>query len=276
MKIGIIGTGNMGSILLESFLVSEAVKPSQLYITNRTIEKAERFQKTYPTIQVTANAREVVDQADYIFICVKPLEIYPLLQEINNHLSKDQCIISITSPISVEELESVVDCSVARVIPSINNRALSGTSLLTFGNQISDSQQQTIKSLMEKISTPVEIEENITRIASDITSCAPAFFTYLVRRFINAAVEETEITEEEATLLASKMIVGMGNLIEKEIFTLPTLQEKVCVKGGVTGEGIKVLEQEVGDLFHNLIKSTHAKYYEDRDKVGQQFESYTK
>lgn len=40
MKIGFIGTGNMGTILIESFIESKAADPSNITITNRTIEKA--------------------------------------------------------------------------------------------------------------------------------------------------------------------------------------------------------------------------------------------
>ena len=122
---------------------------------------------------------------------------------------------------------------------------------------------------------PLVIEEDITRVSSDIASCGPAFFSYLLQCFINAAVDKTNITHEEATTLVSEMVVGMGKLLEKGIFTLPTLQEKVCVKGGVTGEGIRVLEEHVGDMFHKLIERTHEKFDEDLKCVDQQFNKHT-
>lgn len=275
MKIGVIGTGNMGTIVTEALIASSSVTPSQLTITNRTIKKAEALQNEYPGIEVVRSAEDVIKNSQYIFICVKPLDIHPLLETLKHLFTKDKCLISITSPISVEQLESMVDCSVVRAIPSINNRALSGASLLTFGKNCLDEHKNMIDSMMKKISTPLEIEENVTRIASDIVSCGPAFFSFLLQKFIDAAVEETKISHEQATILASNMLVGMGQLIQKEIYTLPTLQEKVCVKGGITGEGIKSLENDVGEMFNNLIKSTHAKYYEDIDKIGHQFKSYT-
>jgi competence protein ComER len=52
---------------------------------------------------------------------------------------------------------------------------------------------------------------------------------------------------------------------------LPTLQEKVCVKGGITGEGIKVLEAELGDVFEHLFQATHRKFEEDLALILQQF-----
>ncbi|MDF0728559.1 late competence protein ComER [Cytobacillus sp. S13-E01] len=272
MNIGIIGTGNMGKILIEAFIESVAVPPSKLTVTNRTIAKAEKVVERFPDVKVVETSQEVVNSSDLIFICVKPLEILPLLQQLHSELTNSKCIVSITSPISVNQLESIVDCQVARVVPSITNRALSGISLLTIGESCNQTFRSYIENLFNNISTTVHIEDNITRVASDIVSCGPAFFSYLLQRFVDAAVSETQISKEQATVLASGMIIGMGKLLEKEIFTLPTLQEKVSVKGGVTGEGIKVLEAEVGEMFEHLIHKTHDKHYQDIDEVRKQFE----
>ncbi|HEX7063858.1 MAG TPA: late competence protein ComER [Bacillales bacterium] len=272
MKIGVIGTGNMGSVLIQAFIESRAVAPSNLLITNRTKQKADKFKEEFPELHVADHAIHVAEAADIIFVCVKPLDIYPLLEQISESLSEDKLLVSITSPVSVEELESVSNCSVARAIPSITNRALAGVSLITFGNSCGQKQKGYLLTLMEQISRPYEIEENITRVASDIVSCGPAFFCYLTQRFIRAAAEQTEISHEEATAFASEMLIGLGKLQEKGIYTLPELQEKVHVKGGVTGEGLSVLEAKVGDMFEDLFSRTHAKYADDRKKVRNQFE----
>lgn len=271
MKIGFIGTGNMGRILIEAFIEAKVTSPSSIYITNRTIGKAKAIQEEYPNVNLCRTVEGLISEVDYLFVCVKPLDIHPLLIKLKSQLSKEQCIISITSPLSVEQIESIVPCQVARVIPSITNRALSGVSLITVGQSCTEKTQHDIEKMLQKISTPVYIQNNVTRVASDIVSCGPAFFSFLLQRFIDAAVRETEINEEQATKLASEMLIGMGNLLEKGHYTLPTLQEKVCVKGGVTGEGIKVLEKEIGTLFIHLFQSTHSKYFEDIEEVKEQF-----
>jgi len=271
MKIGIIGTGNMGKILIEAFIEAGAVPPENMTITNRTLKKAYSIQSLYENIVVKETAEEVAKASDIIFLAVKPLDIHPLLLKIDHLLTKDKCVISITSPVSVKQLQSLVSCQVARIIPSITNRALSGVTLMTFGDDLNQEYQDYLTEICAKISKPIIISENVTRVASDIVSCGPAFFSYLLQRFIDGAVSETEITKEQATALASEMIVGMGKLLEKNLYTLPTLQAKVCVKGGVTGEGIKVLENELGDVFHHLIQKTHEKFDEDLCEVKKQF-----
>ncbi|WP_226036962.1 late competence protein ComER [Aquibacillus saliphilus] len=270
MKWGVIGTGNMGEILIDSWMSSHVIEENNLYITNRTINKAYSIKERYPSVHVCEDVYHLVEKVDIIYICVKPLEIHPLLVGLYGSLRKDQCIVSITSPYSVARLESLVPCQVARMIPSITNRALSGVTLASFGEQITKEMKAYLLQSSRIYSTPKIIEDNITRMASDIVSCGPAFFGYLAEQFIEAATYETDINKKMATNLTEKMFIGFGKLLEDGHYTLPELIEKVCVKGGVTGEGIKAMDQDIGELFHNLIQATHAKYQEDIDKVNNQ------
>ena len=132
MKIGVIGTGNMGTILIEAWLETKTLKPSDLIITNRTLSKALALQKKYDGIEVTNTAAELAKLADVIFVCVKPLQIHSLLQVLKPYINKDHLLVSITSPLSVSQLENELCCSCARFIPSITNRACSGVSLLSY------------------------------------------------------------------------------------------------------------------------------------------------
>ncbi|MCT2537627.1 late competence protein ComER [Aquibacillus koreensis] len=270
MKWGVIGTGNMGEILIDSWMTSHVVKQEDLHITNRTINKAYAIQDRYPNVHVCETAEKVVKEADILYICVKPLEIHSLLTDLYPYLSEDQCIVSITSPFSVERLESLVPCQVARMIPSITNRAKSGVTLATFGSRITKEMEGYLLQSANLYSTPQLIEDNITRIASDIVSCGPAFFGYLAEQYILAATEETNVSKELASDLTEKMFIGFGKLLEDGHYSLPELIDKVCVKGGVTGEGIRAIDANLGELFHSLIEATHDKFKEDVEKISHQ------
>lgn len=271
MDVGIIGTGNMGRILTEALVDGKAVSPSSIMITNRTISKAFSIKQQYPEIRITKDIEKIGKVCNLIFICVKPHDVYPVTKRLQPYLTKEKCVISITSPINVEQLESVLPCSVARVIPSITNRALAGVTLVSFGQKCTHVWKESIIELFNHISTPVEISEDITRVASDIVSCGPAFFSYLTQRFIQAAVHETKIDQDKATILASEMLIGLGELLRQGHYTLPTLQKKVCVKGGITGEGIKVLENELGDVFEHVFQATHLKFEDDIAELRNQY-----
>ncbi|WP_170007737.1 late competence protein ComER [Bacillus fonticola] len=275
MHVGVIGTGNMGRILIEAMVESEAVSQASVSIHNRTRSKAENLQQQYPSLTVVDSPEALAERCNLLFLCVKPKDMHALLEKIRPVLTKEQCIVSITSPISVEQLSQMSPCSTARMIPSITNRALAGVSLFTFSKTCTKEWRQMLWTFAEQFSTPLEIDQSITRVASDIISCGPAFYAYMTRRFVQGATKETMIQEETATKLAGEMLIGLGELLKQGHYTLPTLQEKVCVKGGVTGEGIRVLEEELGDVFRHLFLATHEKFDEDVELVNRQFQQST-
>ncbi len=273
MKIGLIGTGNMGTILLEALITGGAVSPSDFIVTNRTKSKADRLKHKYRDITVENSADEVIRQSDIIFICVKPLDIISLTKEKAELFSREKCLVSITSPIQVPWLEEMVDASCARIIPSITNRAHAGVSLFTFGDSCENHWKDKLWGMFSKVSVPLEIHEDIIRVSSDIVSCGPAFISFLTRSLIEAAATETKIDEGTATMLAENMLIGLGELLKQKHYTLPALQEKVCVKGGITGEGIAVMEQEKGEMFEKLFRATHKKFADEAFHIQNKFNS---
>ncbi|WP_206514560.1 late competence protein ComER [Brevibacillus marinus] len=269
MQVGFIGTGSMGSILIESFLAANALLPEHLIIHNRTLAKAIRLAEKHPGIAVAQSNAEVASKSDWLFVCVKPLEYQQAINQFANQLTQRQMLVTITSPIQLAELEAAVPCPVMRAVPSITNAARSGLTLLEFGSRVTDEQKQTAYALFSQISQPVEIQERFLRISSDISSCGPAFLSYLLQQMIAEAEEETGIPREAATYLTTQMIIGFADLLRQEEFTLPALQERVCVPGGVTGEGLSVLKDTIPGVFREVFRRTHAKFAEDREQVSR-------
>ncbi|SER18497.1 competence protein ComER [Gracilibacillus ureilyticus] len=275
MKWGIIGTGNMGQVLTHAFVQSQLLNQNDLHITNRTIDKALQLRETYPNIHVEESVESLIDAVDTIFVCVKPNQMIPLFNEIKHIVTDQQLVVSITSALSVEEIESLVNCNVARMIPSITNQSLAGVSLVTFSDRVDITRKELFLKRCKSFSEPVEIEENIVRIASDIVSCGPAFFAYLAQKFIHAASESTEITQEKATILMEKMFEGFGTLLADKHFSLEELIDKVCVTGGITGVGISSLEKNGDDLFTHLIRETHHKFDEEKKNIAKEINHFT-
>ncbi|MCL1630438.1 late competence protein ComER [Sporolactobacillus sp. CPB3-1] len=271
MRIGVIGTGNMGSLLVGALIRSRAVKPKFISVMNRTKEKALILKRKYHHLSVLTSPNEVLQHSDLVFICVKPDQFFPLLDSLRGAWHPSQVAISITSPISVRQLEQLIPCQVARVIPSIVNQSLAGSTLVTFGTEITDIQKSKLWALLSHFSHPIEIDEETIRAASDLASCGPAFLTFLLRKMIDGAVSTTPITQAQATQLTTEMISGLGKLLADGTYTLGELQKKVTVKGGITGIGIEVLEQENHDTFQKLFTETQKKFEEDRKQIDTAF-----
>lgn len=264
MQLGFIGTGSMGSILIEAFLAEQALLPSQIVVYNRTPSKAQRLAELHPGLRVASDNADVVRQSDIILICVKPADYRQAWDQFGHVVTPDKILVTITSPISLAEMEALTDAPVARAVPSITNAASSGLTLLEFGTKILEEHRKTLLRLFSFISHPVEIQEKFLRISSDISSCGPAFLSFVLQQMIRAAHEETGISIEAASFLTEQMVIGFAELLKQGQYTLPELQRRVCVPGGITGEGLQALEQGIPGLFNQVFRRTHAKFEEDR------------
>lgn len=271
MNLGFIGTGSMGSILIEALLQSGAVQPAEITAVNRTKSKAEGLARKYPGLGVADNIVEAAADSDIIFICVKPLEFPNVLPELQKVLTPQQIVVSITSPVLIHVLEDQLPCKVAKVIPSITNYERSGASLCMYGRRMAAADQELLETLLMNISAPLRIDEEYTRVTSDLSSCGPAFLAFFIERFVDAAVEETGIPKAEATRLASEMVLGTGKLLTTGGFTPESLKQRVSVPGGITAEALRMMDAELDGVFNQLIRTTHAKYEEDLEKVEAAF-----
>ncbi|GGI43590.1 pyrroline-5-carboxylate reductase [Paenibacillus marchantiophytorum] len=271
MKAGFIGTGSMGSILIEAFIHSGAFNPEQIIAGNRTIHKVEMLAERYPGLQVARSNKEVVQESDLIFLCVKPSEFKKVIDEIKEDVLPSQFVVSITSPVLIKHLEGLLPAKISKVIPSITNYVLSGATLCIHGNRMQPEDKEWLENLFAHISSPISVSENYTRISSDLSSCGPAFLANFLQSFIDAAVEATGISNEEATLLASEMTLGTGKLLTTGGFNPISLQKRVSVPGGITEEGLRILEEELAGVFSRVIIATHAKYEEDLEKAEHRF-----
>lgn len=269
MNVGFIGTGSMGGVLIHALIKSNALKPEQILITNRTIEKAELLVDMYPGVQLSQSAHEVAVHCDILFLCVKPLEYRTLLDLIAPCIRPDQIIVSITSPVLIRHLEAKLPCKIAKIIPSITNFERSGATLCMYGSLMSDKDKELLESLLYHISAPVRIDERHARVTSDISSIGPAFMAFFVEQLVHAAVEVTGISRKEANRLAGEMLLGTGLLLTSGGFSPETLQQRVSVPGGITAKALQLLQRRTDGVFLDVIKATHDKYNEDLDKVDE-------
>ncbi|MBB6448808.1 competence protein ComER [Geomicrobium halophilum] len=270
MNIGIIGTGNMGTMLAETLITSGAAPEEQLWITNRNLQKAENLRQQYTGVKVTANVTRLAHECELIFICVRPPQFPDILQTIRPFLGKEDIVVSITSPVTLQQLEDSVSCKVVRAVPSITNRSHAGSTLLTYGNKWTVKDKEWFENWLGQFSTPHIVSEEAIRVSSDIVCCGPAFFGYLLDEMTKSAERKTELTKEEAERFAEEMIIGMASLFSQQLYSLKTLQEKVRVPGGVTGVGLDVLESTEG-VFDELFTATHEKFEEDQQKLQELF-----
>jgi pyrroline-5-carboxylate reductase len=265
VHLGFIGTGHMGSMLIRKFIETGVATPGEIIASNRTREKAELLARDFG-FQLGGN-REVAAQSDVIFSCVKPLDVVGVLRELQDELTPDKLLISVTVDFDLKKIASISRARATRVIPSIGSESLKGVSLVVFGENTKDSDRALILRLFRAIGHPIEVEEKDLEALADLTSSAPAYISAIMRELVLAATRKG-IDADLAERLAKETLAGTSELLAKEGFD--GLITRVATKDGITEEGVKAIQKHAPAMFDELFVATKAKHELVRKKVDAQ------
>ncbi|MCL6452146.1 MAG: NAD(P)-binding domain-containing protein [Alicyclobacillus sp.] len=253
MRIGVIGTGNMGGMLARAFAATTA--DAELHVYNRTVQKAMEVADGYPNILVARDAMGCVREADIVFVCTKAGDGDGLIREIGPQMTPQQTLVTTISSIPAAVLEEQTSASVAKVIPSIVQTVQSGVLLFVPGPSMGPEAKERLYRLLSAIGQPWPVAESQLRVCSDLTSCGPAFIAELMTLWAVAAAGTGGIDVDQATSLLAHTLVGVAELLRAgHEFT--DIVQQVAVPGGVTEAGLAQLRAEGPILFDHLHATT--------------------
>jgi competence protein ComER len=259
-RYGFIGTGSMGSMLVRKFIGTGLVAPTDITASSKTGISARALAKKTGITAVPSNST-VAGNADVLFVCVKPLEVRGVLEEIRGVLKPGTMLISIAGCVSLAHLEdwagSTVRC--ARIIPSVTAEQNAGISLVAWSRGVKTEDKTLVLSLLNAIGKAVETEEMNFNLYADLTSSAPGLFAAIMKEYAGAAVRAGTIQPELAEYLIRETMIGTARLLANEQKNFDDVIGRVATKGGTTAEGVKILHARLPEVLDELLKTTFAK-----------------
>ncbi|HHX51818.1 MAG TPA: NAD(P)-binding domain-containing protein [Clostridia bacterium] len=270
-KIGIIGTGSLGGMLIRAFTGKGAWPKDKILVFNRTPAKAEKYQEDLPGLRLAASPQEVVDQCRWVFLCVKPGDLKDLLAEIGTVFGEDRIIISTLLSPSLKELDRLLQGKIVRVYPSVTQSVGHGVNLVCFGSRLSRADREELLGLINLIGKTFVVPEEHIRPYGDITSCGPAFMSYMVYSLVEEAVEQG-VDEKKAEEMALETMLGTALLLREE-GSFAGLISRVATPGGCTAEGIRVLQAGLPPVIREVFRVTWEKEQSLNQRITRELES---
>lgn len=98
-KLGLIGTGIIGSALVTGFC--ESGEEVSILVSPRTREKAEKLRERYPDqVRIASDNQQVVEESQWIFLAVLPQQALGVLEEL--HFTPEKKLISLVPSLDME------------------------------------------------------------------------------------------------------------------------------------------------------------------------------
>jgi pyrroline-5-carboxylate reductase len=268
-RYGFIGTGSMGSMLVRRFVATAGVAPDAISASSKTMVSARALAGTTGITAAPSN-RAVAENADLLFICVKPLVVRSVLAEIHDSIRPGTVLVSIVGCVSLEQLEEWAGDRVrcVRIIPSVTAEQDAGISLVAWGGRVRPEDKTLVLGLLNRISRAVECNEKDFDLCTDLTSCGPALIVSMVQEFSRATARTGTIPPDMADFLARETLIGTAKILAAEPISFDEIIARVATKGGTTEEGVKVLRAEMPGVMAGMLRCMDAKRQLTSDKVA--------
>lgn len=240
MKIGIIGTGNMGGALMDAFALD---KSNQMYAYNPGREKLEAVCARTGATPV-GSAREAVFGCDLVLLAVKPVIMPEVLKEIRDAVEAHQIIVSVAVGLSVASYEAVLGDGkqIVRAMPNTPAAVQEGLTAFTFGDAVTPESQKKVLALFSLAGRTAVLPERLMNSVSALTGSSPAFVYMFIEAMADAGVY-AGIPRAQAIEMAAQAVLGSAKMVLESGKHPGILKDEVCSPGGTTIRGVAALEQ---------------------------------
>lgn len=264
MKIGFIGTGNMGGALATA--AAAAVGGDALRLCDKNTEKAAELATKLGARAVEASA--LLQECDYVFLGVKPQVLEATLQPLCGALRPSQVLITMAAGVSIEAVAAMTGrlCPIIRIMPNTPVAVGQGMVLYTADKTVSEEQEAAFCQLLSAAGKLCKIPENLIDAGSAVSGCGPAFAYLFIEALADGGVE-CGLPRQQALELAAQTVSGAARMVLETGRHPGELKDAVCSPGGTTIAGVHALE--AGGLRSVTMDAVTAAYARTLELAGK-------
>jgi pyrroline-5-carboxylate reductase len=92
----------------------------------------------------------------------------------------------------------------SKVIPSLSSEGDEGISLMAHNLQVTSEDAEFVEKIFKALGEVKIVNEEEFGLATDLTSCSPAFISFIMMKFVESARKQGTFTQEEAEEMVVK------------------------------------------------------------------------
>ena len=232
-KLGIFGTGVMGTAILSRIVAEKKLAPSQIALYDIDQEKLKTFDAGY---FLCSNPQQIADTCEVILFSVKPQHFRSITNNVS--FSEKNTILTIMAGVSTDALLSATGHTnqIIRVMPNTPCKLGKGVLGVYFRNTTAET-KNTVNDWLSSCGEVVEIEENYFDAVTSVSGSGPAYVYMFIDAMIRGGMEGG-LTFEQSKKLTLQTMIGTAEMVKISTEPIPDLIEKVCSKGGTTIEAV--------------------------------------
>lgn len=261
IKVGFIGAGNMGYAIMKGISAAEGID-AELYAYDSYEPALDRAAEV--GAHKCADGADVVKNAKYVFLAVKPQQLDEVLDVIAGAVTPETVIVSICAGITDEYIASktIAGAKVVLVMPNTPLLLGEGATALSRADSVTDEEFAAVCGIFGECGVYAVIPKDKMKEIIAINGSSPAFIYLYAQSFIKYA-ESVGISAKVATELFAKSLIGSAKMITDSGNSIDKLIEMVSSKGGTTIAGLEQLRAGgLDEAVQNCCKACTKRAYE--------------
>ena len=252
-KLAFIGAGNMSSSIIRGLVKSGKAAPSMIFATDIDNKKLDTLRDELG-IQITENNLEAIEDADYIFLCVKPDKMPSVCHELRNHVQQSSVLVSIAAGITQDDLKRFLgaDKRIIRIMPNLPISVGEGMCMICENERIEKAHIDVVKDMLLSLGECIVMDEKYINAFVALAGSSPTFIFMIIEAMADGGVM-MGIPRDKAYTIASQAVLGSAKMVLDTKQHPGELKDMVCSPSGTTIEAVAALE-ETG-LRHSLINA---------------------
>ena len=237
-RILFIGAGNMANAIASGLSKANIVDNKNIILYDKNAEQYSKFNSEF---SIAKDIYSGVENADYIFLSVKPQNIKDVLAEITNDI-KNKVFISICAGITIASIEAALgEVNLIRAMPNTPLLIGQGVTALCKNDKTSDDDFNFVKNIFNSCGIVTEIDENDINALTAITSSSPAYVYLFIKSMLDGA-KNLNFNYDNTLELICKTFIGSANMVLASEKSLDEQIRMVKSPNGTTERALNVLE----------------------------------
>lgn len=243
INIGLIGSGNMASAMVQGWVRADPSAAQTIHLTDHGSGRAAALAKIAGGAHVHASNRDLVAAVDVVLLCVKPIDIEDVLREISDIVEPSHVVASVAAGVQTATMENLLDdgVPVLRFMPNVPVKVNAGTLVYARGRATNANVEPTLE-LFRALGTTVELQERLFDAATALSGSGPAFFGLVVEAFEDAAIV-SGLSAAIGRELAVTTMSGTAQMLTVEDLSCSDLRRMVTSPGGTAAAGLAQMER---------------------------------
>lgn len=233
----------MAEALVRGVLNSNAIPANRIMASDVSADRRAYFKNELNVIATDDN-KAVVAASDILVLCVKPQQVDDVLKQIAPAFNSARHILSsICAGVPTSRLEKSLPAGARtiRVMPNTPMLVGLGASCLCAGKNASSADVGVIEALFSSASLTLRVEEKMMDAVTGLSGSGPAYLFYLVEAMVDAGMAEG-FSREEATVLASRTVLGAAKMLEETKLPPEELRKRVTSPNGTTQAAVERMD----------------------------------